>query len=84
MSQEPSFFHRQEFSVWLITSFFTVFVAVTVVILPMTAIHALGTAAADELGKYSEPPKRLEIPSGTPDFTRDHGRPVALNLGGTR
>lgn len=76
---KPTFFHTPEFNQWLIVSFFTVFVSVTLVILPALGLHRLGTAASDELSKYADPPSTHRIPTGRPSINPVRGIPVALN-----
>lgn len=80
---KPSFFHTTEFNVWLITSFFNVFVSVFLVILPIAGIHALGVAAGTELSRHAPAAKRnIETPKVEPVRIPLEGIPVAFRSPG--
>lgn len=79
MKKEP-FIHSFEFNCSLIVAFFIAFVSVTIVILPAMGLHRLGTAASDELSRYSDPPAR--IPTERPSSPQLHGIPVAMQTEG--
>ena len=74
---KPSFFHTMEFNVWLITSFFTIFVSVFLVILPVVGVHTLGVAAGEELSRYRTPDART-IRAPKPEPAPAEGIPVAF------
>lgn len=79
-TEKPSFFQTIEFNTWLITSFFNVFVAVFLVMLPMAGIHTLGVAAGTELSRYEKPAERkIAVPKAAPDRQPMEGVPVAYS-----
>jgi len=81
---KPSFFHTTEFNVWLITSFFQVFISVFFVILPIAGIHSLGVAAGEELSRYGTPEKpAVAAPKPEPPIRRMEGVPVAFRTSGS-
>ena len=82
-TRKPSFFHTTEFNVWLITSFFNVFVAVFFVILPIAGLHALGVAAGEELSRYKPEETTIEAPKRAPARIPLEGIPVAFRSSGT-
>lgn len=75
------FFHRPEFSYWLITSFCTTLLTIAFSFLPVMGGHAIGTAVAAELESVtpSGPARRRDAP----EPRERPGIPVALGLKGT-
>lgn len=76
MNENVPFLHTLHFNCSIIVMFFQLLVGAAT-IGTVAGIHALGTAAGEELSRYDVPaPKRLETPKPVP-VRREEGIPVA-------
>jgi hypothetical protein len=77
MPEKTPFIHTLNFNCSLIVMFFQLLVG-GATIGTAAGIHALGTAAGEELSRYDErAPKRIEAPKPAPAHEVNEGIPVA-------
>ena len=78
MTEKTPFVHTLHFNCSLIVMFF-LFLTGLATIGTAAGIHAIGTAAGDELSRYEAPaPKRIEAPKPDPVPEPVEGIPVAF------